>query len=110
MSILKNIEYIKLKGINISDIDRESLCCFIDYALLFNCDFFSQSVVECKATQVPTTVTELDQSSKLWFNYKTDKEAVEQRIKNFIQETEANLNTTRKPQINPNLGMFMISV
>ncbi|KAK9712627.1 PDZ domain [Popillia japonica] len=56
-----------------------------------------------KATQVPTTVTELDQSNKLWFNYKTDKEAVEQRIKNFIQETEANLNTTRKPQINANL-------
>ncbi|KRT85819.1 hypothetical protein AMK59_1984 [Oryctes borbonicus] len=61
-----------------------------------------ENIVE-KATQIPTTVTELDQSNKLWFNYKTDKEAVEQRIKNFIQETEANLNTTRKPQINTNL-------
>ncbi|XP_071049993.1 rho GTPase-activating protein 23 isoform X4 [Onthophagus taurus] len=63
----------------------------------FDVTDFKENTIDCKQS-IPTTVTDLEQSTKPWFNYKTDREQVEQRIKNFIQETEANLSASRKQQ------------
>lgn len=49
---------------------------------------------------IPTTVMDVEKPKTAekvpWFNYNTDKEEVQRRIANFIQETQANLQRPRK--------------
>ncbi|XP_025834508.1 rho GTPase-activating protein 21 isoform X1 [Agrilus planipennis] len=75
-----------------------------------------------RAHIIPTTVVDMEkppltssssQSEKVpWFNYSADQENFRRRIENFIQETQANLQRSRKTELyaNPSLENFLASL
>ncbi|KAF5295367.1 hypothetical protein FQR65_LT01557 [Abscondita terminalis] len=61
---------------------------------------FKQNQSERKSSEIPTTIVDIEKSNQqndrgTYFNY-SDQEQYRRRIKNFIQETEANLQRNRK--------------
>lgn len=89
--------------------------CFIicDFmAVVYLTFIFFQSTTDNKATNIPTTVRDIETHTKQaervpWFNYATDQEEFQKRIEKFKNETQAMLTRPRCLEITVDKGKYL---